>query len=112
MNGVLSKDCFIIVGTHCDFVTKIMLASTCLKLRSSFYQCFNLNEWLPFVRNMNWDKGLQYASKNDHRDLVEFFISKGADNWAWALRGASKCGHRDLVDFYISLGADQFQDEY
>ena len=48
-----------------------------------------------------WDWGLQSASKGGHRELVEFFIGKGATDWNWALYGASKGGHRELVEFFI-----------
>ena len=40
--------------------------------------------------------------------LVDFFISKGANDWNYAVYGAAKGGHRDLVDFFISKGADKW----
>ena len=47
---------------------------------------------------MNW--GLYGASLGGHKDLVDFFIEKGANNWNGALRGASEGGHKYLVDFF------------
>ena len=57
-----------------------------------------------------WNKGMLCAVQGGHKDLVEFFISKGSDdwNWNWGMYGAAKRGHQDLVDFFISKGADNW----
>jgi hypothetical protein len=47
------------------------------------------------------------AEKGD-KDLVEFFIQKGAKNWNWGMGGAALGGHRDLVDFFIQKGANMW----
>ena len=53
----------------------------------------------------NWDWGMQVAARGGHQELVDFFISKGARDWNMGMRGAAQGGHRDLVDFFISKGA-------
>jgi len=40
------------------------------------------------------------AAEGGHRDLVDFFISKGANDWNLAMYYAALGGHRDLVDFF------------
>jgi len=55
--------------------------------------------------NIPWFEGLVGASRGGHRDLVDFFISKGADNWDEGLEGAAHGGHRDLAYFFIEKGA-------
>ena len=61
----------------------------------------------------DYDTAMKLAAKGGHRDLVDFFISKGADfwnkgadNWNRAMYYAAQGGHRDLVDFFISQGAN------
>lgn len=39
------------------------------------------------------------AAKEGHRDLINFFISKGVRFWHWGMEGAAQGGSRDLVDF-------------
>ena len=52
-----------------------------------------------------WNERLMLAAEGGHRDLINYFISKGADNWDLGMRGAAQGGHRDLVDKFIKLGA-------
>lgn len=40
------------------------------------------------------------AARGGHKDLVEFFISKGANNWDWGMLEADKGGHKDLIKFF------------
>jgi len=53
----------------------------------------------------NWNSGMFGAAQGSHHDLVDFFISKGSKNWNRGMEGAAKGGHKDLVDFFISKGA-------
>ena len=53
----------------------------------------------------SWNWGLQGAAVGGHKDLVDFFISKGANNWNSGMEGAAEGGHKDLIDFFISKGA-------
>ena len=48
----------------------------------------------------DWNWGIIYAAKGGHRDLVDFFIQKGVTNWKWAISGAAQGGHQDLVEFF------------
>ena len=43
-----------------------------------------------------------------HKDLVEYFISKGANDWNWGMDRAAQGGHKDLVEFFISKGANNW----
>ena len=56
--------------------------------------------------NMEWGKeyGLRYAAETGNRELVDFFIGKGAHWWNGALIGASIGNHRDLIEFSIEKG--------
>lgn len=54
--------------------------------------------------NINWDYGLRGAARGGYRDLIDFFISKGADYWHGAIQDAARGGHLDLVDFFIEKG--------
>lgn len=107
--GGLSKDCWIIIGTHCDIITRFMIASSCSKLKNNFYQCFDLERRSGIIKvvtgSNEWGDGLYHAARDGYHDLVDFFISKGACNWNTGLNAASEGGHRDLVDFFISKGA-------
>ena len=44
--------------------------------------------------------GLIEVAKGGHKDLVKFFISKGANGWVWGMAGAAEGGHNDLVEFF------------
>jgi hypothetical protein len=46
-----------------------------------------------------------YAVKGGHKDVVEYFISKGVNDYKEGLRVARKYGRKNLVDFFLSLGA-------
>jgi len=57
-----------------------------------------------FISNI-WNETIYTASKEGQKDLIDFFIFKGANSWDWAMASAAQGGHRDLVDFFISQGA-------
>ncbi len=40
------------------------------------------------------------AAEGGHKDFVEFFIKKGANNWNWGMGSAALGGHKDLVEFF------------
>lgn len=54
-----------------------------------------------------WDWGMKYAAKGGHKDIIDFFISQGANDWNGGMSGASY-GHNELVDFFISQGANNW----
>ena len=48
---------------------------------------------------------MKLATQGGHRNLVDFFISKGANGWNGGMFYAAEGGHQDLIDFFISKGA-------
>ena len=48
----------------------------------------------------DWNDGMYFAARGGHRDLIEFFIAKGANNWDTGMQYAKSTGHRDLVEFF------------
>lgn len=54
----------------------------------------------------NLSNGLQGAAEGGQKDLVDFFISIGANHWNYAMESSAKGGHMDLVNFFISKGAE------
>jgi hypothetical protein len=48
----------------------------------------------------DWDDGMYGAAEGGHKELVDFFIQKGADWWNGGMYGAAKGGHKELVDFF------------
>jgi hypothetical protein len=50
-------------------------------------------------RHNSWN-----ARRGGHRDLVEWMISKGANQWNGGLWGACGGGHRDLAELMIARG--------
>ena len=62
-----------------------------------------------YVRyGLDINKGMHGAAKGGHKDLVDFFIEKGANDWNSGMRGAANGGHKDLVDFFIKKGANDW----
>ena len=47
-----------------------------------------------------WDRAMIYATQGGHKDLVEFFIEKGANNWNDRINYAAQAGYTDVVDFF------------
>ena len=40
------------------------------------------------------------ATFGGHLHLIEFFISKGANDWDWGMAEAAFGGHKELIDFF------------
>ena len=55
-----------------------------------------------------WNWGMRWAAFGGHRDLVDFFIEKGASDWEEGMRSAARGGHKDLVEFFIARGASDW----
>ena len=55
---------------------------------------------LDYFSEFNVNKGLIKSSKIGHKELVQFFITKGADDWNRGMIYAVDGGHRELVDFF------------
>ncbi len=47
---------------------------------------------------------MEHAAIGGHKDLVDFFIAKGANDWNLGMRHAASGGHKDLVDFFVAKG--------
>ena len=60
---------------------------------------FVFNDTAEYYAN-HWNWGMTVAALGGHKDLVDFFISKGANNWYQGMKGAAEGGHKDLVDFF------------
>lgn len=54
---------------------------------------------------VNYDNCLYWACRGGHRELVDFFIIRGADDWDIGLRGACYGGYREIVELMITRGA-------
>ncbi len=65
----------------------------------------NLVEFFIKKGANDWNWGMRGAAEGGHKDLVEFFIDKGANNWNIGMYGAAEGGHKDLVEFFIEKGA-------
>lgn len=58
--------------------------------------------------NINLNKAMAAAAFIRRKDLVLFFIEKGAFLWNAGMRAAAQGGHIDLIEFFIEKGADNF----
>jgi len=96
------------IVSFAPFPDALNLPLTCKKLRDT---C-NTDETFTKKRKIitedtdSWNCGMATSARENHLDLVEFFISKGADDWDWGMAGTARGGHFDLVEFFISKGAD------
>ena len=61
---------------------------------------------LDYFSNFDVNQGLSNTAKIGHKELVDYFINKGANHWNYGMFSAAQVGHKDLVDFFISKGAD------
>ena len=41
-------------------------------------------------------------------DLVEYFVSQGANDWNQGMCRAAQAGHMDLVRYFVSKGANNW----
>jgi hypothetical protein len=55
-----------------------------------------------------WNMGMYGAARGGHKELVDFFIEKGANFWNSGMYFAVLGGHKELVDFFIEKGADDW----
>jgi hypothetical protein len=40
------------------------------------------------------------AAHGGHKELVDYMISKGADNWNHGMSGAAYSGHKELAEWF------------
>ena len=78
---------------------------------SSYFKSIWLHQELldELNRFTNINKKMSISAKYGDKDLVDFFITKGADDWNWGIDGAAKCGHKELVEFFIAKGANHWE---
>ena len=55
---------------------------------------------------MDNNTAMYSAAQGGHKELVEYFISKGANYWNDSMQSAMDNGHYDLVYYFICKGAD------
>jgi len=60
----------------------------------------------------NWNYGLFGAIEGGHRNWIDYFISKGADDWNEALKLAAIRGDFDLVKFFLEKEGDVYTGVY
>ncbi len=60
----------------------------------------NCETLFKFSSNYSKNKNMCIAARGGHKYLVEFFISKGANEFDWGMYSAAQGGHQDLVDFF------------
>ena len=56
----------------------------------------------------DWNNGLYYSCRGGHMDMVQLMIEKGADEWNVGFDGACEGGHMNIVQFMIEKGADEW----
>lgn len=81
------------------------LSLTCKHFASIYRPILTIirDEITPYLSDPK--AGMRYASKKGDHWMVEFFISKGADNWDDGMEFAAMGGHRELIDLFIYEGA-------
>ena len=52
-------------------------------------------------------KRMYLAAKNGEKDLVDFFISEGADDFSEGMKSAALGGHLELVKYFISKALEE-----
>lgn len=56
-----------------------------------------------------WNGGMASAARGGHLDLAEFFVARGASWWSHGMVHAALAGHRALVDYFVNKGADDWE---
>jgi len=57
-----------------------------------------------FLKN-TLKSGFKRAILLNNRYMIDFFISKGANDWTSGMARAAQGGHKHFVDFFIAKGA-------
>ena len=65
-----------------------------------------VNELIRKGADVNY--GMYGAAGGGNKELVEFFIHKGAWDWNWGMRGAAEGGYKELVDLFVKKGANDW----
>ena len=72
-------------------------------------KCFE--QFSPFIVFTNYSKKkiFEKACKLNDKRVIEYLITKGANNWEWGMSRAAQGGHKDLVNFFIEKGAKNWE---
>lgn len=87
-----------------------------LKIRKNSMICNLFNHDLKEVRSVLFysstycfpELKMCVSSRMGYKNLVEYFVSIGANKFNWGLENASRGGHNEIVEFLISKGANKF----
>src|SRR3989304_3553055 len=127
----MHKDLLYLVSSHLTDRDRLKLKLYCHTVYFKFINDFKLcciNNYIISIKilsltnyHLDWNRGLKYACKSGHHDLVDFMMCSklgiGANNWNMGLQGACRggaccaggpCPHRDLVDLLIEYGANNW----
>jgi hypothetical protein len=52
------------------------------------------------INDNNPNIGLFYAAQSGNQKLIDYYISKGADNWLWGFWGAKFYQNQEIVKFF------------
>ena len=74
----------------------------------SINNCASIIDFLISRGADNLNGGLNAACKSGHKEIAEIMISRGANDWNAALKAACQDGHKEIVDLMISKGADNW----
>lgn len=58
----------------------------------------------------DWNKPMVAAASRGNRELVDFFVGKGANDWNAGMVAATSAGNIQLIEFFIKKGAWRFAD--
>ena len=96
-----------LVVSFLPFCSICKLAQTCKRFRGICVQDSVFVKKRKIVKDHinHVNEGMFDAACGGHRDIVDFFIVKGAWDWNGGMFWAAGGGHRDLVDFFIEKGA-------
>src|SRR3989344_2285979 len=122
----MHKDLLYLVSSHLTDRDRLKLKLYCHTVYFKFINDFKLcciNNYIISIKilsltnyHLDWNRGLKYACKSGHHDLVDFMMCSklgiGANNWNMGLQGACRggacfgqCPHLDIVKLMIQKGA-------
>ena len=61
---------------------------------------------------MSVDYGLNASCYSGMRDVVEYMISKGGSDWNAAFKSAAGADDLELLELFVSKGADNFEEAF
>jgi hypothetical protein len=70
--------------------------------------CKNLVDYFISKGACDWNWGMRCAAEGGYKELVDYFITLGANNWEIGMQGAAEGGYYTLVDYFITLGANDW----